>query len=97
MAEAQHQEHRKWIREFLVPNLIENNKLVVGKISKENFKLESIEIKNVSIETTFMLSICYFVNILICISKDCSCENNNCENSNEVNLVVKVIYLCLFG
>lgn len=85
MAQTQFAKHEQWIKEHLVPNLMKNQKLSVNDI-----KVKSIEIKPVSFETTFMLSCCYFVKINLETSQQCSSGKSDDANQTEFDLVVKV-------
>ena len=85
--------HRTWIKEFLVSNLIENQKLIACNNPTEHIVIKSIEIRELSLDVAFMLTICYFVKISITVAKE-HVECKNCKNdSNDekvFDIVVKV-------
>lgn len=85
-----HEKNKKWIREFLAPNLITKEKLVVRKNPNESIELKSIEIKEMSLEVAYMLTKCYFVNITVQI-KNVGARSKNDER--EFKLVVKVQFI----
>lgn len=85
--EEMHEKNRKWIREFLAPNLITEEKLVVRKNPSESIELKSIEIKEMSLEVAYMLTKCYFVKITVQIKNDSARSKND---ESEFKLVVKV-------
>lgn len=85
--------HRTWINEFLVLNLIENQKLIACNNPTEHIVIKSIEIRELSLDVAFMLTICYFVQISIKVAKEhVECENvRNDSNGEKVfDIVVKV-------
>lgn len=88
MAQIVHEKNKKWIEEFLTPNLIANHKLVTPKNSNELIEVESIEIKEMSLEVAFMLTTCYFVKITLQI-KDSNAHSQSIDEK-EFKLVVKV-------
>lgn len=92
MAEEYLAKHKRWIKNVLVPKLIENQKLFNYKPSNENIEVKTIKIEQLSHEVTHMVSDCYFVNILIEIKpKHKLRESVNSIDLREFDLVVKVI------
>lgn len=87
MTEELRERHKKWIKEFLIPNLIKNQKLIKHK--HENIDVKSIDIKAMSLEVAFMLTNCYFVNISIKIKSDQN-ENHIKNEERTHDIVVKV-------
>lgn len=87
MTEELRKRHKKWIKEFLIPNLIKNQKLIKHK--HENIDIKSIEIKAMSLDIAFMLTNCYFVNIAIRIKPDQN-ENQIKDEEKTFDIVVKV-------
>lgn len=87
------EKHKAWINEYLLPNLIEQQKLITCRNPDEHIKIKSIEIKPMSMENTFMLTFCYFVKISIEIKRehthwgDC----NDLTGGKEFDLVIKVL------
>lgn len=88
MTEELRKKHKKWIKGFLTPILIKNPKFIACK--NENVEIKSIEIKEMSLEVAFMLTICYFVKITLKIKADHS-ENRIQDEEKTFNVVVKVI------
>lgn len=83
--------HKTWIKEFLVLNLIENQKLMTCENPKEHIVIQSIEIKELSLDIAFMLTNCYFVKISANTAKEhVKCGNNDINDGNVFDIVVKV-------
>ncbi|XP_031626583.1 uncharacterized protein LOC116342918 [Contarinia nasturtii] len=89
MAELR-KKHKTWIKEFLTPNLVENQKLITCKNPKEHIEIEAIEIKEMSLEVAFMLTVCYFVKISIKIRTEHEqCEGEDGYDETLFDIVVK--------
>lgn len=83
--------HKSWIKDFLVVNLIEKQKLFKCNNPKEHILVQSIEIKELSLEVAFMLTNCYFVKITVKVTKEhIECKNDDSNNEKIFDIVVKV-------
>lgn len=97
---AHNKSHKHWIETNLIPNLVNNQKLIELKSPTENVELKSFNIKEMSHTVAFSLTCCYFVEIVCELNKP-KLEDNNIANINDeqiFHLVVKVSFmfeLCL--
>lgn len=87
MSDEVHGKNKKWIREYLIPNLITKK----SKNSNKFIDVKSIEIQEMSSELSFMISNCYFVQIILPVKeKGDQIEDKTSIDEREFNLVVKV-------
>lgn len=102
MTDEVHGKNKKWIKEYLTPNLITNQKLVICKNANKFIDVKSIEIQEMSSELSFMISNCYFVRIVLQIEeeegdqieeKGDKIEDKTSIDEREFNLVVKVWFI----
>lgn len=85
------EKNRTWIKEYLTPHLINNQKLLVLNDPQKCIELKSIEINEISLEEAFMFSSCYFVKLTIQINdKGLQPKNGESIEEKEFKLVVKV-------
>lgn len=83
--------HKTWIRQVLVENLIENQKLIICQQPKGHIVTRSIEIKEMSLEVAFMLTVCYFVKIAVeTTEQHVECESGDGNKEKIFDIVVKV-------
>lgn len=83
-------ENRAWIRDMLIPKLIEDKKLVSCENPGKCIEIQSVEIEEMPV-LLFMHSKLYMVKILIEIKNESSeYKNGDDVNASEFNLVVKV-------
>lgn len=85
--------HRSWITDYLLPKLIEQQKLITCKNAEQHAKIKSIDVKPMSLDNTFMLTYCYFVKISIDIQQaHFECEDSaNGPGEKEWDFVIKVV------
>ncbi|XP_055311024.1 uncharacterized protein LOC129573705 [Sitodiplosis mosellana] len=82
--------HRTWIKEFLVLNLIGNQKLIACKKLSEHIVIQSVEIRELSLDVAFMVTICYFVKISVKVAKShVECDNDDSDDEKIFDIVVK--------
>lgn len=62
-----HEIHIEWIKNYLIPNLINNQKLLPNKspLNKQIHELKMYDIKLMSHQVAFMLTFCYYVKIVL--------------------------------
>lgn len=90
MTDEVHAKNKKWIKEYLTPNLITNQKLT-RKNPNKFIDVKSIEIQEMSSKLSFTISNCYFVRIILQIKeKGGQIEDKTSIDEKEFNLVVKV-------
>lgn len=86
------EKHKTWINDYLIPNLCEQQKLIQCKNPNQHTRIKSVDITQMSMENTFMLTFCYFAKVSIEIRR----EHGQCEDSKnlsdyrEFDLVIKV-------
>lgn len=94
MTDEVHGKNKKWIKEYLTPLLITDQKLVICENSNKFIDVKSIEIQEMSSELSFMISNCYFVRIILQIEeKGDQIEDKTSIDEREFNLVVKVWFI----
>lgn len=49
----------QWLRSTIIPEIIQNGRLIESCVNVEHFKLHSVEIKFIGADEAFMLTICY--------------------------------------
>lgn len=92
---SRHEKNEKWISDFLIPHLINNQKLLpCPNPSSEQFKLKMYDIKSMSHEVAFMLTFCY--NVKIVLQTHLNIENGSNEQETVFDIVVKVSTLSGF-
>lgn len=82
--------HKTWINDYLLQNLIDQQKLVMCK--NQHIKIKSLDIKPMSMDNTFMMTFCYFVKISIEIQREhTQCADfSNFSDEKDFDLVIKV-------
>lgn len=98
---AYNKNHKSWIENFLIPELIKTNKFAVTKNLSKFVKLKSFEIEQMSHEVAFMLTYCYFVKIVLEFEEHGPAEEQIQTEGNTFHLVVKVrskmnLVLCMW-
>lgn len=78
--------HRKWIENELISELIEEKKL----LSTENVELQSLKIERMSHEVAYMLTFCYFVEIVLKVIETDNTPHLDNQNRHVFHIVVKV-------
>lgn len=82
---------KQWVANFLIPNLIENQRLFDCKLSEEFIEVKKIEVTKLSLDEAFMISECFFVNCSIKIKSDQNIsDTENGADENEFNFFIKV-------
>lgn len=79
MTQDSQEKHQKWIEGFLVPHLIENNKIINCQNPIEHIALEFVVVSEMQKETAFMMSHCYLVKVSVAISD----AHNQCKDSGK--------------
>lgn len=90
--------HETWINGHLLPNLFEHQKLIECKNPNQHIKIESVDMKPMSMENTYMLTFCYFVKISVEIKQEhvqCG-DSKNWTDETEFHLVIKVRKIIIF-
>lgn len=83
--------HKTWVKDFLVPHLIENQKLIPFKKENEHVCVKSIDMKLMSLEVAFMLTVCYFVKITVQKKLKHETCDQDFTDEKEFSLVIKVM------
>lgn len=86
---------KRWVANFLIPNLKENQRLYGCELSssKDRIDMKKVEITKISLDEAFMISKCFIVNVLIEIKSDPNIlDTKSGTDGNEFNFFVKVIF-----